>query len=84
MDGSVLEEKSSLKMLGSVVSRAILELVYGFGISNSDPQILKNDSLVLHLFNVKQTNNWSFTFLHNVLSLFCNDMSCKQSIFATL
>ena len=57
MDGSVLEEKSSLKMLGSAVSRAILELVYGFGISNSDPQILKNVSLVLHLFNVKQTNN---------------------------
>ena len=69
--------------LFSAVPRAILEPVYRFGISNSDSQILKNIVLVLYLFNVKQKNNWSFTFPHKVLPLFSNDLSCKQSIFAT-
>ena len=52
---------SSIIKINSAVSRAILELVYRFGIPNSDLQILKNVRLVLYLFNVKQTNNWSFT-----------------------
>ena len=62
------------KDISSAVSRAILEPVYQFGIPNSDPKILKNVRLVLYLFNVQQTNNWSFTFLHNLLFLFSNDL----------
>ena len=59
------------KVSCSAVSRAILELVYRFGIPNSDPQILKNVRLVIYLFNLK-----------HCLSLFIVTDSHENDVFS--
>ena len=58
--------------ISSAISRAILDPLYQFGIPNSDPQILKNVRLVLHLFNVK-----------HCLSLFIATDSHKNNVLST-